>query len=1009
MRLLSLSLEGFMPYRQQQTLDFRNKELFALVGPTGSGKSALLDAITFAFYGKTPRWQESRPGKDLISQGESRLTVEVQFQVKGRIYQVIRTVKRAGTHDAQLRHQQDGEFRPLSAERRTTKQVSDELVGLLGMDYATFTKTLMLPQGQFDRLLKPKEPKERKELLIQLAGLTIYDRVADRLAQRLKPLELEVRGLEVALSTFEAVDEAYLHELEQQLLRLQSEREHWQALLALAQQTTQQLQADLQRVAELQQHELAIRQLQARQPALDQIKQRLQDSARVESQQGHLHHLDQLRAQWLSLEEHLEQAVEQRSEAELRLQDCRKILTEAQQQALELPTLQERKESLLRLQESLDTYAELERERAALGLEALHDQEQELRQKLSLLSPALQETIEALERCHADLARLGEAGQLAAWQGALDACQSWHKARGRGEQLGRQLANLETALADLELRLPEVRLQLEQAESQRDRLRHALDQAQQQQTGAELRQQLQLDCPCPVCLQPVSQLPPSLGPDSRLPELRQQLTQAEKVLAGSQRQLHKVEAEMQAQGEQSQALHLQHQQAQRDSEDSWQRLLQRTPDPQVVELEALEARVEQAADQDRQRSRAQQELTCITARASQLETEVQVSNTRLEALQQQMLQTRQQQQRLEEKLLQRRQQLERTLEVDHDFEAVTRQRLIQVEGRIGSLADGLKRAELAAQQADSVLRQSEQSEQIYRDQHGRLGSEVHSLERQLMDILGRLQLADEQALRSLLLSAEERDRLQREVEEHGQRLHSAQGRVTTLLDQLQQRRPDAHDLSRAQQSQSDLEQGVEERVRQHGALQQQLQNARQQLEKAGQLRQAYRAAQHRLALHKKLATMVSVTGLKAYVANRLLHEILRLASGELERLSGRYQLRLKDDDILVEDGWNAGETRDVRSLSGGETFLASLSLALAMVEYLAQGSPLESLFIDEGFGTLDPETLEAVTQTLESLQAKGRLVGVITHVTELAERLPVQIRVEKLQGQSRLSACGTLP
>ena len=112
----------------------------------------------------------------------------------------------------------------------------------------------------------------------------------------------------------------------------------------------------------------------------------------------------------------------------------------------------------------------------------------------------------------------------------------------------------------------------------------------------------------------------------------------------------------------------------------------------------------------------------------------------------------------------------------------------------------------------------------------------------------------------------------------------------------------------------------------------------------------------------------------------------------------------EDRDILVVDNWNAGETRDVRSLSGGETFLASLSLALAMVEYLSQGSPLESLFIDEGFGTLDPETLEAVTLTLESLHEKGRLVGVITHVQELAERLPMQVRIEKGQGVSRILA-----
>ena len=176
------------------------------------------------------------------------------------------------------------------------------------------------------------------------------------------------------------------------------------------------------------------------------------------------------------------------------------------------------------------------------------------------------------------------------------------------------------------------------------------------------------------------------------------------------------------------------------------------------------------------------------------------------------------------------------------------------------------------------------------------------------------------------------------------------------------------------------------------------------LEKASTLRARLLTSQRSCDTYTELARQMGHGGLKAYVASRLLEKILEIASRELEKLSGRYRLILKDDDIFVEDNWYANETRDVRSLSGGETFLASLALALAMVEYLSEGTPLESLFIDEGFGTLDPETLEAVIQTLESLQQKGRLVGVITHVSELAERLPYQIRVLKEQGRSRVEA-----
>jgi exonuclease SbcC len=97
---------------------------------------------------------------------------------------------------------------------------------------------------------------------------------------------------------------------------------------------------------------------------------------------------------------------------------------------------------------------------------------------------------------------------------------------------------------------------------------------------------------------------------------------------------------------------------------------------------------------------------------------------------------------------------------------------------------------------------------------------------------------------------------------------------------------------------------------------------------------------------------------------------------------------------------NADETRSVRSLSGGETFQASLALALALADRIADlaaegAATLESIFLDEGFGTLDPETLDVVAGTIESLGGGERVVGIVTHVPELAERMPVRFRVRK--------------
>lgn len=119
-----------------------------------------------------------------------------------------------------------------------------------------------------------------------------------------------------------------------------------------------------------------------------------------------------------------------------------------------------------------------------------------------------------------------------------------------------------------------------------------------------------------------------------------------------------------------------------------------------------------------------------------------------------------------------------------------------------------------------------------------------------------------------------------------------------------------------------------------------------------------------------------------------------------ELSSGRYRFCLDGGEYAVEDRWIQA-IRPVRTLSGGESFLASLSLALSLSEHLSRGR-IGALFLDEGFGTLDAETLEQVAGVLEALPTRGRLVGIVTHVEALAERLPARLVVDKHPSGSRL-------
>ena len=183
------------------------------------------------------------------------------------------------------------------------------------------------------------------------------------------------------------------------------------------------------------------------------------------------------------------------------------------------------------------------------------------------------------------------------------------------------------------------------------------------------------------------------------------------------------------------------------------------------------------------------------------------------------------------------------------------------------------------------------------------------------------------------------------------------------------------------------------------------------IELAKALRKQEKAHRETATLSRDLASLLQTNRFPTFIRERALQTLARDGSERLEEISsGRYSFQVEGQDFLIEDRWNGGETRSVKTLSGGETFLASLALALALAEHLpglsgdGAGSALESLFIDEGFSHLDDGTLDQVASALEVLgQDRGRLIGLITHLPALAERMPARIVVHKAQGGSTVT------
>jgi exonuclease SbcC len=207
-------------------------------------------------------------------------------------------------------------------------------------------------------------------------------------------------------------------------------------------------------------------------------------------------------------------------------------------------------------------------------------------------------------------------------------------------------------------------------------------------------------------------------------------------------------------------------------------------------------------------------------------------------------------------------------------------------------------------------------------------------------------------------------------------------------------------------------QSEETRVNQEiGAAGKQIEQIAADIEKAKALREQEKTCREEASLARDLASLLRTDSFPTFLRQRAMTVLARAGSKQLREISGgRYDLIADGQDFAVEDLWSASTPRPVRTLSGGETFLASLALALALAEHLpslagsGHQAALESLFIDEGFSHLDAETLDIVANALEVLgQDRNRLIGVVTHVPALAERMPARITVHKSQAGSTVT------
>jgi exonuclease SbcC len=176
MRPLRLEIEGLTAFRAKQEVDFTQLDLFVVTGPTGAGKSTILDALVFALYGAIPR-MTTNPSA-LVTHGSTMAKVTLEFAADGETYQVTRRLPKKGAQKATL-HRRVGDDWLSAVDDDGVRPVNARIEAIIGLDFDGFTRAVLLPQGKFAEFLRGK-PEQRREILVRLLDLGRYERAAER-------------------------------------------------------------------------------------------------------------------------------------------------------------------------------------------------------------------------------------------------------------------------------------------------------------------------------------------------------------------------------------------------------------------------------------------------------------------------------------------------------------------------------------------------------------------------------------------------------------------------------------------------------------------------------------------------------------------------------------------------------------------------------------------------------------------------------------------------------------
>lgn len=1071
MKILSLQLKNLNSLYGEWFIDFTDKTyqndgLFVLSGPTGAGKSTILDAVCLALYGQTPRLGKiTQTNNEVMSKHTADCYSLLHFETKGiQYYARFEQRKAKNNPNGKLQdvERSIAKEKPDSIICRKKTEINEEIIRITGMDFPRFTRSILLAQGAFDSFLKARD-EEKSMLLEQITGTEIYSEISQTIYQRAKSEKEKKERLILLTNNTSLLPPEEIEKLKNR------QETHNQELATINQQLSQIRTFILwhNQMQELQEkidtaknrHKNFLEQKKAsEEKEIQLIKAEKAEKLYPEYHALNLQEKEIQNAQ-ASLTELEKNLPKQETQLKLLIQKIEEIHNNCQQEKINYEKLRPLFEEIKKLDIELENInkniqaqsteiaqSEKEKQKIASDIQEIDKKNAAIRQEQNELSnwfqtntclETLKQELSAIKNNLIHLDTIIESGK-----------QTKNKIAEQEEELKLQKTNnakqeqsQKELIADTKLKQKQQKQitgQIETLlkENSLQELKTTLSFLEEKkfllaQISAleEQRKTLREGEECPLCgsihhpfMQKDTIIPSGNSDiDINIKQLKHQIEEIEKLkqeqdkidllLAENNKRLENIGQTIQDNARQimNKEKLIQEFQKERNEllkqyNEEKETLLQQVKPFNITEIipnknqditEILEGHLKNFDIKNKQKQDIEQKLQENEKQLASLQTQLAVIQNNLTYKNGQ---------------LQTEKNTYSSIKRKREKDFAQKNPQTEEEKLLKSINELEEKKEKILQEKDKQNQEVTQSKEQIKHLQAFLAEKsknVSMLKEEFLQKLQEQEFSDVEDFLKAQLSKEELQHLQHIFKELEQNIKLTQSKLAESekeLQTLKNKNLTADSKQELEEQEKNIREKQEASLVELGEIQGKLKQNQEIANTYNEKLQELKKQEHIQAKWDALNSLVGSADGKKFrqIAQAITFEqVLHYANMKLQLLQKRYLLIQDKNNLLnlnVLDNYQGGEIRAVQNLSGGESFIVSLSLALGLAQMASKNVRVDSLFLDEGFGTLDEENLDTALSTLASIQQEGKLIGIISHIPLLKERINTQINVIPEQG-----------